>query len=204
MPTCFEKYDLNNDSCITQDECSLQSPLLDNCSTIPASYANGTAYGPSNWDPDGDGCINYTEWGIVYNVTDGQVCPQEVPEACDECPPGTYLEPNPCECIPCQGEIRRRRALECTPCPPPLVKKDNCLPDECCSGPEPCTGSVDGEDGDACGNNSDKIPCTDCDLESCDPYTIGQIITLTGTVPGDPSTLITYTGEVVGITQVIG
>jgi len=206
-PTCFERFDLNNDTCITQDECDLQWFLLGNCTTSPAAYADGSAYGPTVWDLDGDACINYTEWEIIYDVSQEQnrsVCPQDAPEVCDECPPGTYLVPNPCECIICQGEIRRRRALECTPCPPPLVKRDTCLPDECCSGPQPCTGTLDGEDGAACGNNSNEIPCTDCDLSSCDPYTIGQMITLTGTVPGDPSTLISYTGEVVGITEVIG
>merc|ERR1719253_1148743 len=48
-PTCFDNYDLNNDTCITQDECDLQWPLLGNCT-------GAATYGPAVWDPDSDGC----------------------------------------------------------------------------------------------------------------------------------------------------
>jgi len=192
-PSCFERYDLNNDTCITQDECNMQWPLLGNCTNATASYADGSPYGPPVWDMDGDGCINYSEWEIIFDVSNGTVCPGTVPTECEECPPGYVLEVNPCECLPCQGETRRRRALECTPCPPPLVKDPKCLPDECCSGP----WLIERD------NGSYEIPVID-PYPSCNRYTIGQVIVITGTVPGDPTNIITHEAEVLGVTNVTG
>ena len=116
-PACFEQFDLNNDTCITYgswdppEECELQWFLAGNCSSNashPAAYEDGTPYGPPVWDQDGDGCINYTEWSIIYEVTNGSVCPQEAPTVCEECETGFVLETDPCECVCCHGETRRR------------------------------------------------------------------------------------------------
>mmetsp|Transcript_126012 Transcript_126012/g.342123 ORF Transcript_126012/g.342123 Transcript_126012/m.342123 type:complete len:690 (+) Transcript_126012:124-2193(+) len=109
--TCFQSYDLNNDSLICQDECDLQSVLLDNCT-------GAATYGPPLWDTDGDGCVNISEWADVYAATNGSVCPLPSIELPDECAQGYYLAFNPTECVSCwNGFTRRRRSLECSPCP---------------------------------------------------------------------------------------
>merc|ERR1719356_1199230 len=139
---CFARYDLNNDSCITQDECDLQWPLQGNCT--------GTAsYGPPLWDSDQDGCINLTEFEVLFAESNGACCPQEAPPTPFECPPGYYLIANPTECVECVGgEVRRRRALECTTCPDDSVDLESCS-DDCVdtttplviNGPSPCPAS---------------------------------------------------------------
>ncbi|CAK0897319.1 unnamed protein product [Prorocentrum cordatum] len=132
------------------------------------------------------------EFERVYEVNQ-TVCPQEVPEACDECPQGKYIVPNPCECVDCIGETRRRRSTECTSCAAPLVPCQNPDVDECCdpylprSDPPP-NGSI-----------PVHVP-----YQTCTEFSLGDTITITGRLTSDPSTTVTHTSVVIGITQITG
>jgi len=244
-PACFEQFDLNNDTCIDINECNLQWFLAGNCSSTassPAAYEDGTPYGPPVWDLDGDGCLNYTEWGIIYDVSNGSVCPQPPPEVCDECPPGKYAVPNPCECVDCNGDVRRRRGepgpaptppatSECTPCEAPYIKDTaRCPPgevDECCkpfpgacvdlglANPVHCPVDPNAEKlCKSCGCGGMNMPCENGSAcvpvknvpipVQCDAYTLGDKVTLSGTVPGDPDTIIYAEVTVTGVTPILG
>ncbi|CAK0833949.1 unnamed protein product [Prorocentrum cordatum] len=185
-PSCFNRYDLDENTCITQAECDFQAPLLGNCTTVPATY------GPTVWDLDGDGCLNYTEWDIIFDATNGSVCPTDVPTPCDECPEGYTVVSSPCGCEPCVGgEVRRRRALECTPCPSPLVDKGDF--DDC---KDPYTPEFSNGT-----NNSANITVT-VPFETCDTFSLGDSITISGTDrDGNPAS---HTTIVMGITPTTG
>ncbi|CAK0890179.1 unnamed protein product [Prorocentrum cordatum] len=190
-PSCWARYDLNGDDCITQDECDLQVPLLGNCSSTTSSPAT---YGPPVWDQDGDGCINFTEWDIIYTTSNGACCPVEPPSYCDECPEGYTIAVNPCECVPCVGgEVRRRRSLECTPCPSPFIDKGDF--DDC---KDPVTPYPDNAP-----NNSLNITVA-VPYQTCTEFSIGDTITISGTEGGDPNLPISHTTLVMGVDKITG
>ncbi|CAK0890747.1 unnamed protein product [Prorocentrum cordatum] len=101
---CFEAYDRNSDLCLTEDECAVQAPLT-NCSS-------------PTWDLDGDGCVNLSvEWSLIFDMTNGSVCPVEARADAPECGEGYYLDGNPVTCVQCTtGATRRRRSFECSDC----------------------------------------------------------------------------------------
>jgi len=192
-PACFDRYDLNSDTCITQDECDLQAPLLKNCT--------GTStYGPAVWDLDSDGCLNYTEWEIIFAATNGSVCPVEVPQTCDECPAGHFVVTSPCECEACVGGYTsRRRSLSCTPCPAPYVDYGDF--DDCRDPNKPVTPPA------RLPNGTSKIPVTGGAIASCDEFALGDSLTLVGQeedCDDDESCTLVHTCIIVGVTQVTG
>ncbi|CAK0852143.1 unnamed protein product [Prorocentrum cordatum] len=101
---CFEAYDRDSDQCLREDECAVQAPLT-NCSS-------------PTWDLDGDGCVNLSvEWPLIFDMTNGSVCPVEARADAPECGEGYYLDGNPVACIQCTtGATRRRRSFECSAC----------------------------------------------------------------------------------------
>ncbi|CAK0872636.1 unnamed protein product [Prorocentrum cordatum] len=188
VPECFKTYDHNGDGCLTQDECDLQMPILEYCFMVPATC------GPEKWDLDDDACINLTEFEMVYEVNQS-VCPTEVPEPCDECPQGKYIVPNPCECVDCVGETRRRRSIECTPCPAPFVPCQDPDADDCCDPYIPGASNVP--------NGSTSIP-VHVAYQTCTEFSLGDSITISGRLSSDPSTTVTHSTVVIGISQITG
>ncbi|CAK0846607.1 unnamed protein product [Prorocentrum cordatum] len=189
VPECFQGYDLNGDGCLTQNECDLQMPILEYCFMVPATC------GPEKWDLDDDACINQTEFLMVYEVNQS-VCPTEVPEPCDECPQGKYIVPNPCECVDCVGETRRRRSLECTSCPAPFVPCQDPDADECCD-PYVPTAPANVPSG------STTIP-VHVAYQTCTEFSLGDSITISGRLSSDPSTVVTHSTVVIGVSQITG
>ncbi|CAK0856799.1 unnamed protein product [Prorocentrum cordatum] len=133
-----------------------------------------------------------SEFQRVYDVNQS-VCPQEVPEPCDECPQGYYIVPNPCECVECIGEARRRRSTECTPCPAPFVPCQNPEEDDCCDPYMPRT------DPPPNGTIPVQVP-----YQTCTEFSLGDSITITGRLSSDPSTIVTHTSVVIGVIQITG
>ncbi|CAK0867657.1 unnamed protein product [Prorocentrum cordatum] len=192
-PAFFDRYDLNSDTCITQDECDLQAPLLKNCT--------GTStYGPAVWDLDSDGCLNYTEWEIIFAATNGSVCPVEAPQTCDECPAGHFVVTNPCDCEACVGGYTsRRRSLSCTPCPSPYVDYGDF--DDCRDPNKPVTPPA------KLPNGTTKIPVTGGTVASCDEFALGDSLTLVGQeedCDDDASCTLVHTCIIIGVAQVTG
>ncbi|CAK0818794.1 unnamed protein product [Prorocentrum cordatum] len=189
VPACFHQYDMNSDGCLTQNECDLHMPILEYCFMVPATC------GPEKWDLDDDACINLTEFERVYAVNQ-TVCPVEVPEPCDECPQGKYIVPNPCECVDCAGETRRRRSTECTSCPAPLVPCQNPDADDCCDPMVPYAPSY-------VPNKTTNIT-VHVPYQTCTEFSLGDSITISGRLSSDPSTVVTHTTVVIGITPITG
>ncbi|CAK0854592.1 unnamed protein product, partial [Prorocentrum cordatum] len=188
VPECFHRYDLNGDGCLTQNECDLQMPILEYCFMVPATC------GPEKWDLDDDACINQTEFEMVY-VINQSVCPVDVPEPCDECPQGKYIVPNPCECVDCIGETRRRRSLECTSCPAPFVPCQDPDADDCCDPYIPGASNLP--------NGSTTIP-VHVAYQTCTEFSLGDSITISGKLSSDPSTVVTHSTVVIGISPITG
>ena len=89
--------------------------------------------------------------------------------------------------------VARRRSLECTPCPAPFVPCCNDK-DECCDPYKPGARDLP--------NNSINITVDAPTLQVCDPWEVGDKITIEGNPPGDTSTVITHEATVMAVTQV--